>query len=114
MSTITSRLFNASVIRVLRTNVCSSLGVVLFRNLLFPVDFSSYWDKQDLLWAGGLIYNETTRLRLNDIVLKLVGRDLDQLKLFFVHLDGLVPCTPNDPNDDAGLFPIIHANNCSK
>lgn len=93
----------------LRTNFCSSFGVVLFRNLLFPMNSPRYWDKQDMLWAGGLIYNETTRMRLNDIVLKLVGRDLDQLKILFEHLDGLVPCTPNDLIDEEGMFPIFYA-----
>lgn len=76
----------------------------MFLSLLFPFELLAHSDKQDLLWAGGLIYNETTRARLDDIILKLVSRDLDQLKSLFEHLNALVPCTQNDPNDDAGMF----------
>lgn len=68
------------------------------------------WDKPDLLWPCGLIYNEMTRTRLNDIILRLAGRDLDQLKVLFDHLDSLVPCAPNDSNEDAGMFlPVVRA-----
>lgn len=77
----------------------------MFRRRLFP----SYLDKQELLWGGGLIYNETTRARLNDIVLMLVGRDLDQLKVFLEHLYSLVPCTADDQNDDAGMLFVLGA-----
>lgn len=83
----------------IETNSGSSLGIELFRRRLFP----TFLDKEELLWGGGLIYNEATRARLNDIVLMLVGRDLDQLKIFLEHLYSLVPCTADDQDDDAGM-----------
>lgn len=38
-------------------------------------------------------------MRLNDIVLRLVGRDLAQVKDFFEYLDDLVPCREDDELD---------------
>lgn len=76
-----------------------SFGLDLFRRLLF----TKCWTSTDLLWPGGLIYNETTRMRLNDIVLRLVGRDLVQVKEFFEYLDALVPCREDDELD-TGAF----------
>ncbi|KAF3770103.1 hypothetical protein M406DRAFT_86920 [Cryphonectria parasitica EP155] len=74
----------------------ASSGIDLFWGHLFP----RRQPMPDLLWHHGLIYHETTRLRLNDIVLKLVGRNLSQLKHFFAELSHLVPCSTDDRADE--------------
>lgn len=80
-----------------RTDISSSYALQLFFRFLFPRSWTGR--DTDLLWRGGLIYHETTRSRLNDIVLKLVDREPEQLKLLFRCLDMLVPCKTDDEYD---------------
>ncbi|PSS03887.1 hypothetical protein BD289DRAFT_358590 [Coniella lustricola] len=61
--------------------------------------FTRRWTTRNLLWTGDLIYNELSRVRLNNIVLTLVGRDLFQLATFFDSLAILVPYVA-DENDN--------------
>lgn len=79
----------------------NSLGLALFSRL-FPRRWGGI---SDLLWCGGVIYNETTRFRLNDIVIRLIGRDRSQLKRFLCRLDSLVPCLTDDEAEDGLLMP---------
>lgn len=65
--------------------------------------FIHHLTNPDLLWQGGLIYNETTRFRLNDIMLRIAGRDSLQLKRLFEDLSVLVPCKSNKYSNDSML-----------
>lgn len=59
-----------------------------------------------------MVYQETTRFRLNDIVIRLVGRDRSQLKKFLRRLDSLVPCMKDEEAGD-GMFMIHLPGSCT-
>lgn len=80
-------------------NICFRFGSHLFWRHLFP----SNWSSPDPLWQGDLIYNETTRRQLNDIILKVSGRDAVQNQQLIDDLKSLVPCLTNDEDD--GISP---------
>lgn len=77
-------------------------GSQLFWRHLFP----SSWSGSDLLWQGNLIYNETTRRQLNDIILKVSARDTLQNQQLINDLRLLVPCLTND--EDEGVSPYCY------
>lgn len=77
-----------------------------------PSDFATtlFWRRlfvrhlthPDLLWQGDLIYYESTRARLNDIMLKVAGRDLSQLSRLLRDLNLLVACKDSSRYSDDG------------
>lgn len=72
----------------------TSHGWLLFARYLFPE--GKNWHSPNMLWPHGLVFTETTRTQLNDIVLQLAGRDLGQLEQLFTSLHAMLPCATND------------------
>lgn len=77
-----------------QTDHSSSHGWHLFARYLFPE--SRGWSSSNTTWPHGLVFSENTRIQLNDVVLRLAGRDLDQLEQIFTSLHSMLPCTTND------------------
>ncbi|CAN8096633.1 unnamed protein product [Discula destructiva] len=75
----------------------SGAGWRILAHLLFP-DGRSF-TVPDLLWPQGLVFNEPTRHRLNNIVLALAGRDLEQITEIFTGFHGMLPCANNDRSE---------------
>lgn len=69
-------------------------GLRLFTHCLFPNGLT--WHVANMLWPHGLIFNEPTRQRLNNIVLALAGRDVNQLKSIFKGLQDILHCSTQD------------------
>lgn len=84
---------------ILMSLTFSSFTTQLFWHHLFP----HRWSSANSLWQGDVTYSEATRCQLINIILRIAGRNPEQIRLLIEDLKSLVPCSTNDETEDCKI-----------